>query len=619
MQALAPSQQHHDNSTGSALSSLTHSSPMQGHLTRLFTYLPISDEDGLSPRQLKDSYLEIENVCAELMSKRLLSERKLSSKKDKILQFKMLHAKSHERMISAVESASQKAKIRNKALLEQAGNLTNVISHVIGDAATEAALIRAQEAYKRKLTIALPAYTSAVLLKEQFLGQAHVLKSRASESNVNAQAEQLFEKAHANAMGWTQKQDQMQAQTQRMSSQKGSAQSSVSGTSSESSSYPHIDSDASTVARVMYADNKHGSLVSPSAGAISVLNKSENRSQSSSSEDSRMFAYSDSDGKFASNKSSSGSSSSSSHFQQPSRQYANKHESMGEESKGLSLDGLSLITASTAQLGTDNKSGVVNTDSIDYSSSQSIFRTQLTYDNSYVADISASAAGEAQSNVTDPHLDSSLYFAMAGGSSPHAMRAPPNPRVVRGSSSASGTPNRGVKALSSPISSSRDAKSSPTLPANGTSGTGITMTRTKFDNAINSTGRTEQSKIESRRGNVAPDFSMLFDENEIEADEVLRRYVQALACMSSSHSRIGSSVMMHLIYLYCFMQALLMPLIAYLYFRARLLVKSENVLHCAYFVRSNATFCSTPRTSLSSMFYFNSPLFLLHNQILFIF
>ena len=565
MQALAPSQQHHDNSRGSALSSLTHSSPMQGHLTRLLTYIPISDEDGILPRQLKDSYLEIENVCAELMNKRLLSERKLSSKKDKILQFKMLHAKSHERMISAVESASQKAKIRNKALLEHAGNLTNVISHVIGDAATEAALIRAQEAYKRKLTIALPAYTSAVLLKEQFLGQAHVqnpLKSRASESNVNAQAEQLFEKAHANAMGWTQKQDQMQAQTQRMSSQKGSAQSSVSGTISESSTNPHIDSDASTVARVMYADNKHGSLISPSAGAISVLNKSEYRSQSSSSEDSHMFAYSDSDGKFASNKSSSGSSSSSSHFQQPSRQYANKHESMGEESKGLSLDGLSLITASTAQLGTDNKSGVVNTDSIDYSSSQSIFRTQLAYDNSYVADISASAAGEAQSNVTDPHLDSSLYFAMAGGSSPHTMRAPPSPRVLRGSSSASGTPNRGVKALSSPVSASRDAKSSPTLPANGTSGTGITMTRTKIDNAVNSTRRTEQSKIESRRGNVATDFSMLFDENEIEADEVLRRYVQALACMSSSHSRIGSSVMMHLIYLYCFMQALLMPLIA---------------------------------------------------------
>ena len=157
----APSEWRKNNSSASEIHNI-HSSSMHGHLTRLLAY-PTA-EGSCSPRQLKDSYLEIENICGELMNKRMLSEKKLLSKNDKISQFKVLHAKSQERMISAVENASQKAKLRNKSLLEQAGNLTNVISHVIGDAATEMALIRAQEAYKRKLTIALPAYTSSLAL-----------------------------------------------------------------------------------------------------------------------------------------------------------------------------------------------------------------------------------------------------------------------------------------------------------------------------------------------------------------------------------------------------------------------------------------------------------------------
>jgi len=515
-------------------------SGVTSRLTGMLTYSANSPDGGHSSNQLKESYVEIENMCSQLANTRILCEKRLHAKSEKISQFTALHGTSQSRMLQAVQEATYKAKLRNRALVERMEDMKDTISHVVGDVATDNGLHRAQEAYKSKLTIALPAHISGLAMRESFLSQPHmqlpeleVHPGPGTSANrrhlaVN-DAEQLFQIAHSRAMGWANNQKHSHTQAPQREQDQNQTGISSASSSSRSHSRSHVDSDASTVAFGIRSTTLNSGYNSKSHASIS----------SSNNEDSNMFVYSDSDnnGNSSTSHISSNSPRSLSHSSSSSSGNGNssasglKHRHQTDKSYSLfRTDHTAMATSNINSDSNATKSNNITASSGNMSSSR-LNLAESDEDSLYGNRESSDARdalredidiNDTNRQVADATLESSLYFAftVTGGGPPY--RVPTSPGGFRAGSSSPGSAARGQR---SPVT--RQASPSVRVSPNAYGAAyGAQPVHTTAESAMGSPGGggggAAAAAAGSQNRSKTAEFSNLFDEDEFEDEDVIR-------------------------------------------------------------------------------------------------
>jgi len=524
-------------------------SSVTSRLTGMLTY-SANSLGSYSSNQLKESYVDIENMCSQLAKKRVLCEKRLHAKNEKIALFTALHGTSQNRMLQVVQEAGYKAKLRNKALMERMGDMKDAISHVVGDVATDAGLYRAQEAYKCKLTVALPAHISALAIRESFFSQPHmqlpeqeapsgpgISASRAhlAAAAGDGDAEQLFQMAHNRAMGWvnrvnnqkrSQSQSQSQPQSRSQSPQQkerrgqgpGQNQTGISSASSSSRSHSHslVDSDASTVAFGIRSSTINTGYNSRSHASGS----------SSNNEESDMFIYSDSDNNGNSSGSHLSSNNSPRNSSSSSSSSGHKHGNGNQTDKSYSIltSDQSNLSVSNININSDSNATKHNNISRSLKLVESDLGDDSTYGNQELSDLLQEDIdiNDGNRKVADATLESSLYFAftVSGGSPSISYKVPSSPGYRPGSSSPGGT--RGQR---SPSPGTRLA--SPSVRASSTS-YGAAYYGTQQGQTASSAvampipGATAAAAPGGGNHPKNTEFTSLFDDDEFEEEDAVR-------------------------------------------------------------------------------------------------
>jgi hypothetical protein len=261
-------------------------------------------------------YLAIEEKCKHLASKRMLSEKRLSVKTNKIAQFTQLHQTYRAQILSKVEKQNCESRERNLVLSRAFSDMAQIIDHTVTDASTNRMLLNAVASYRSKLHVSLPAFLASKQLKDALQRQA-IERAENAQRKRDQEAESVQEQEYNL---------QYIHDKQRRS---GTGNTAALRPGGESLSSPSASTGSGSDASTLMIDTRHQSLEESvlssastlvrtvQAGATPRSARTDKRDSSkaaaaaaiSDPNESSLFVYSDSNSSGSGNGPSSGSSS----------------------------------------------------------------------------------------------------------------------------------------------------------------------------------------------------------------------------------------------------------------------------------------------------------------------
>ena len=322
--------------------STTSKMPQSESGSSLSSFVIYSDVHDIHSRSRRNHYIAIENQCNQLLQKRILSEKRLNAKTDKIHQFTALHNAHAANLINKIEAKNRESQIRNNNLVKNFTDMSNIIDHTVSNASTNKGLINALAAYHSKIRVSLPAFLASQQVADAFQRQIReraLQAEQAREEEAKKRQEQEYNVAYIH-----------QNQTQNAPNRSTNSSTSIGSIGSSIGTHKTKESSisqASTIIRThthgssprngnipqnIYSNsNSNGTGTGTDAGTgigtgigtgtgtgTSNINISRSINQSNGNEDSSLFIYSESG-------SGSGRSGSSSHHSRSLSSNSNNH------------------------------------------------------------------------------------------------------------------------------------------------------------------------------------------------------------------------------------------------------------------------------------------------------